>query len=79
MVLFVWREVGREKEGKEERRKRERKRGREGRRKGVINETRGSIKRKYTMSLMHPFSTIYLAISQGNITMAMGFYLFLSS
>lgn len=45
-----------------------RERGREGRRKGMINETRGSIKRKYTfslMSLVHPFSIIYLAISQG--------------
>ena len=79
MVLFVWRKVGREGgEGGEEK-ERERERGRKGRRKGVINETRGSIKRKYTMSLVHLFSTIYLAISQGNITMAMGFYLFLSS
>ena len=79
MVLFVLRKVGREGgEGGEEK-ERERERGRKGRRKGVINETRGSIKRKYTfllISLVHPFSTIYLAISQGNITMAMGFTYF---
>ena len=51
MALFVWREVGGEERG------RGTDRGREGHRKGVINETRGSIKRKYTfslMSLVHP-------------------------
>ena len=59
----MWRK--RRGEGGEER---EGERGREGRRKGVINETRGSTKRKYTfslMSLVHPFSIINLAISQG--------------